>query len=487
MKKKLIITVVVVAVAAVAIKMSLGFFGNSVPTSVTPSVAFEEVKVDTVISEVKADGDVEFKDSSFVYAGSSAEIVSVNCEVGDEVEKGEILIEYNKDVLDDLKKQLSDAELDLRESSIELEKIKTPPNEYETEQAKIKIQQSESQIDEVKYRLEQLQTSINQAETNVKNAENDYKSNKILYDNGVISKDDFDKFDKNLTEVKNTLEGYKKQYEAEKLTVNTAEKNLESAKIDYNLIINRTELETSKKDVEAQEVRVSKAKLKIEQLKKDIADFRVNEIASESGTVISVKAKKGEIPSQGSGLIEIGDINELVVKAYIDEYDMKEINIGQAVKMEGDSFNGTIDGKIFKIYPIAEDKEKNGTVKKMVTVEISVDKDKLSFLKAGYTVDVEIITNINENAKIIPLTSLMTDKDGVDYVFIVNDQNIIEKRNITLINYADMYIEAEGLEVGEKVVTDTEIVAEGMLVSVGDDSSTEVSEISSDNSSVEFE
>lgn len=465
MKKKIIIIVGVLA-ALIIIAVIISFaLKSAMPANAALVVEAERVKIDTVTSKIKTDGVVEFKDTSIIYAGTNAEIIKVNVEIGDIVNQDDIIIEYDKKALDDLKNQLSDAELNLKDSKIALQRAQSPADENEIKQAQIKINQSQSNIEEAQYRLKQLDSSIKQAQTNVDNAQKDYNTNKTLFDSGVISKDELDKYDKALVEAQNSLEGYNNQYKAENLSIKTAEENLEIAKTEYDSIVNKNNLINNQKEIEAQQVQVEKAELKISQLKKDIADFRINEKASVGGTVVKVSAKEGEIPSYGSLLVEIGNENDLIIKADIDEYDMKDISVGQSVEIKGDSFNGKINGTIIKIYPIAEEKEKYGSRKTMTTVEINIDKEKISLLKAGYTVKAEITTKTNENAKVIPLTALMTDKDGNDYVYVINDNNTVEKRDITLLSYADMYIETDGLEENEIVIIQPETVSVGQTVS----------------------
>ena len=464
MKKKIII-IGIAAIIIIAAFMVIKRIKGDAPVNNLMPVEAEKVKRDTVTNTIKADGEVEFKDKSFVYAGSSAEIKNVFVEVVDTVKKGQVIIEYDKEALDELKNQLSDAQLNLKEAKISLQKSQIPADENDIKQAQIKVSQAESNIDEAKYKLQQLEVSIKQAKTNYENAQKDYDSNKILFDNGVISKEELDKYDKAVVETKNTLDGYNSQYEAEKLAISSAQKNLEIAETEYDSIVNKNKLNSNQKEIEVNKVQVEKAELKIKQLQKDINDFRINETAPVDGTVVKLNAEKGEIPSQGTSLVEIGNINELIVKADIDEYDMKDVKIGQKAEIKGDSFNGKINGTISKIYPTAEEKEKSGSRKTMVTVEIAVDKDNLGLLKAGYTIKAEITTNINENALVIPITSVMTDKNGNDYVYIINEQNIVEKKDIYLKGYSDMYIEIEGLNDGETVIIQPDSVSEGMIVS----------------------
>ena len=328
MKKKIII-IGIAAIIIIAAFMVIKRIKGDAPVNNLMPVEAEKVKRDTVTNTIKADGEVEFKDKSFVYAGSSAEIKNVFVEVGDTVKKGQVIIEYDKEALDELKNQLSDAQLNLKEAKISLQKSQIPADENDIKQAQIKVSQAESNIDEAKYKLQQLEVSIKQAKTNYENAQKDYDSNKILFDNGVISKEELDKYDKAVVETKNTLDGYNSQYEAEKLAISSAQKNLEIAETEYDSIVNKNKLNSNQKEIEVNKVQVEKAELKIKQLQKDINDFRINETAPVDGTVVKLNAEKGEIPSQGTSLVEIGNINELNVKADLDEYDMKDVKIGQ--------------------------------------------------------------------------------------------------------------------------------------------------------------
>lgn len=144
---------------------------------------------------------------------------------------------------------------------------------------------------------------------------------------------------------------------------------------------------------------------------------------------------------------------------------MPGITEGLDVILTGDGFEGEINATIENIKFEAEEKQIDNTNKNVVEAELSV-ADK-SLLRPGYTLDARIIKSVDENAATIPVMSYLTDDEGNDYVYIVNDDNRLEKRIVTLKTYSDMYISAEGIEVGERVVDspDDMLLSEGMLVS----------------------
>lgn len=462
-KKKLIITIIIAAIIiAVIIAIVIVVKNNLAGTY--PVAETGKVELKEMTNTVDCNGTVEYDDTSVIYAQTNAKITMLKAKIGDSVNAGDTIIEYDKDALDDLKNQLDDAKLSLKESQIALAKLQNPADNNELKQSEIKINQAKSNIQEAKYRLSQLESSIKQAKINVENAQKDYNNNKTLYESGVISKDEFDKYDKALVEAQNTLEGNNSQYEAEKLTISTAETNLTSAETDYDTLINKTKLNDNQKEIEAQKVQIEKAQLKISQLEKDIADFHMTEKAEITGTIVKVSAKEGEIPAQGTALVEIARSEDLIIKADIDEYDMKNIALGQSAEVTGDSFTGKIDAKISKIYPMAEEKQKNGTNKTMTTVELAIDSNKLNLLKAGYTIKAKITTKTTPNAKVVPLTAVMTDTDSNDYVYSLDKNNVVIRKDIEIIGYADMYVEIDGLNENDVVLTQPDNVALGATV-----------------------
>lgn len=167
---------------------------------------------------------------------------------------------------------------------------------------------------------------------------------------------------------------------------------------------------------------------------------------------------------EDTSVLEMVNENDTVVYLDIPEADMSEVKENLDVKLEGDGFKGEINAKIKSLKFEAEEKEIDNTRKNVVEAELEV-KDK-GVLRPGYTIDGKIICNVKSDAVAIPIMAYLTDENGKDFIYVVNNENRLEKKYITLGSYEDMYIEAVGLKEGERVVDtpDENVLEDGMLV-----------------------
>jgi multidrug efflux pump subunit AcrA (membrane-fusion protein) len=103
------------------------------------------------------------------------------------------------------------------------------------------------------------------------------------------------------------------------------------------------------------------------------------------------------------------------------------------------------------------------SVETVVTVEIAIAET--SRLRAGNTVDADIVTNISEDTLVVPLMSTISAGGGETYVYIVTDDFTLERRDITLGEFSAMYIEAIGITETCRVVNNpTPAMREGMNI-----------------------
>lgn len=448
-----------------------------------PMVQVEKAHREKIISLVKAEGVVEFLDDTKIYSSSQAKIKKVNFKEGDTVNIGDVLVEYDSEALDDLKDQLSQYELDVKSYRVSLEAAKLPADESDIKEAENAISKAENDIETQNNRIEQQKITVNQSQISVDNAQRDYDNNKILFDRGTISKSELDNFYDKLVEVKNKLESDESQYQSELLSLEGYNKSLELAKNKYDSLINKNNTPSSKKDIEAKQVALQQAQLKVSQKKEEINKFKLKEISEVQGTVVKVSAEEGATLSVGTELMKIANLDNMVIKADVAEYDMADIKIGQDVTIKGDALPNNISGKVSKIYPVAESKTKNSSgTKTYVTVEITTNEKQN--LKSGYSIDTEIITSISENAIVVPVMSYITEKDDSAFVYIVKDDYTVEKRTVELKAYSDMNVEVLGVNEGEKVISNPgSSIYEGMIVNPVDSSAEAVSEQTSNESS----
>ena len=263
------------------------------------------------------------------------------------------------------------------------------------------------------------------------------------------------------------LELLKSQKKSEQLSLNTEKANKEVAQAKYNQLINQNNTSETKNKRDAQKIALQQSQLKVKQLQAEINKFKTYETAPYDGVIINIQDSfmSGSAVNEGTYLFEIADENT-VINLDVPEYDMQSVALNQPVTVTCDGFDEEFTGTVTKIYPTAEKKTIKNSEKNVVTVQVTLNKH--TDLSLGFSVDGKIITNTNENAVVIPVNAYLTDNTGNDYVYTVDSNNSLVKKIITIKNYDNMYIEIEGLEIGEKVVTspDENTLKEGMNVSV---------------------
>ncbi|KPC97314.1 putative efflux system component YknX [Geobacillus sp. BCO2] len=215
--------------------------------------------------------------------------------------------------------------------------------------------------------------------------------------------------------------------------------------------------------------------------KKDILQKQENNLIVKSkitGTVIDVNDPNSQNYTQEDlepePIIIIGDLNKLIVKGYISEYDSLQVQKGQKVTLTSDvSPNKSWYGKIQQIGYLPVNYNSNnpvnnnndtGTAKYPVFVEIVGNTEDL---KPGFQLMMEIKT---ETKKVfsLPISSVI-QSEGKYYVYVVKDGKL-HKREVKVGIITEDNIEIKrGISLKEKVVLNpSKNLKDGMDVKVND-------------------
>lgn len=456
MKKKAILITVVVLVA-----LAGGIFGfvkikqkNEQSKQMQVPVEYTTVTKQRITNTVDASGNVSFKNTVSVYAKNNGKVQSVVAPEGTNVNKGDVIINYDKNALENLKRQLNDAKLALKSSKLALEALYIPADESQIIQQKSQITQNEKSILDIKNNIADLDQNIIKAKVDVENAN-------TLYNQGAISLSELNNF-------KTALENFEKQKRSAETNLLASEQQLQSSKAQLDVLQNKVNEPSNKNRIESQKVLVEQAQSKVNQLQNDINKFEISTLSPVNGTITKVNVKEGEPVTEDKVIAEMGDLNDMIIEAYIPEFDMYDVREGQSVKIKSDNLLEDIDGTVAKIFPVAEKKTSGTSEKTVVKVNIAVSDT--SVLKAGYSVKLVITTRVDENALVVPTNSYMTESNQDPYVFVIRDDNTLEKRRIKIKGFDDNLISVVGLNEGEAVVSSPdEKLAEGMKVTKVDE------------------
>jgi len=243
-----------------------------------------------------------------------------------------------------------------------------------------------------------------------------------------------------------------------------AEITLKNAKRDYDNntkllaqnYISQVELDKNKDAVEQAELNFEIASQQYDLVKDLSIDGNISRIkSSASGTVIQKHVEEGEMVrsnvgsySEGTTLLTLADLNQMVVNTTINEVDISKIQKGQKVAIQVDAYPyEKFRGKITSIAA----KAINQSNVKVFPVEIRIlDSDKR--LKPGMTANTTIIGETRDEIVVVPIRAIFADSKGNDIVYqVVNDSTKTAKVVKTGINNLQQVEIIKGIDVGDTI------------------------------------
>ncbi len=407
MNKKKIIGSILVAVVLV----SAVFMINSGKAVEVELATVEKGNLAEYVEEL---GLVVSENKGNVFSPTSGKVSEVLVKVGDQVEKGTVLVKIDSE---ELTRQIM---------------------ELEAQKSVVQSQYNEA-IKAVDAReIEKLELQLTTQERKVQEAQRKRDNSKSLYEEGAISNED---------------------YQAAVTALETETALLEGIKLDLELL--RKPISTN---IASQyEAQLRQLDIQMESLRSKGQDFVIT--SPLEGTVMTKVVEVGTYLQPGMQVVEIGDKEALYIESDVLVGDIGKIKVGAVVEISHKDLGiEEIKGIVRKIHPQAMSKISDlGIEQKRVKVEIDIE-DSIEGLRPGYDLDVKIIIKSRENALLIPENAVFQQNDK-DFVF-VNENNKAVLREINKGIESKKLIEViSGLEEGEEViVSPDERLEEGLAI-----------------------
>jgi len=135
------------------------------------------------------------------------------------------------------------------------------------------------------------------------------------------------------------------------------------------------------------------------------------------GTITQANAIPGAVISAGTQIFRIDNLSSLVVPVQVSQVDINGIQAGQPATITFDAIpNKTYNGKVTQT-DLAGTVGQN-SVNFSVTVLVT-DAD--AQIKPGMAANITIVTNKVDNALLVPSTSIFTDTNGQQYVYLIQN------------------------------------------------------------------
>ena len=158
-----------------------------------------------------------------------------------------------------------------------------------------------------------------------------------------------------------------------------------------------------------------------------ISDFPEQIIANASGIITSLSLQEGMLSSMGNAAVTIADSSQLQIKAFVNEDDVGQVQIGQQVKISGKSLGEkSYSGAVKKIYPATTTKTEGLSTQTGVEVEISIDNAPEN-ITLGSHVTATITTQPERTGMMLPYEAVNQLDDGTEYVFCYQEGRAVMK------------------------------------------------------------
>lgn len=414
-KKVWIVVLVVVALLVVVIGTSLHNATKEV-AMVTNTVEVEPVQMRDLSDTISLKGTVAGISSTNVTSKATSEITSMNVQVGDIVQAGDVLCTLDSTSIEE---KIADLEKSLSNSNA--------VDSINNQQAADAVQQAKD--DQV--------TQLNDAQLAIQRAQDEV--NRIA----VAPVDPMDPHSK----------------DASALAANQA---LEDAQSNYAKVLESTNraIQTAEQNAQLNQYKDSDttAKDTLKDLKEQLADCEI--VAPCGGVVTAVNAKVGDINVEKNVILTIEDTSALKMVATVPEADVLKLEEGMNATVTADATGDEkITGTVTRVVRVKSQGTGTGDSASAggYSVEISIDnKD----LLVGMAAKAKVMIQEKGEALAVPYDLIQYDEEGNAYVLVAqaNDDGSATavRKNIEVGEEVDYYTEVIGgdLQEGDMLIYD---------------------------------
>ncbi|OYW85039.1 MAG: efflux transporter periplasmic adaptor subunit [Sphingobium sp. 32-64-5] len=219
------------------------------------------------------------------------------------------------------------------------------------------------------------------------------------------------------------------------------------ASLAASLKVAQADARLAQNELVAARVNVARAQLGEQQARIGRLDIR----APADGLVLTRAVEQGQVIGAGSGvLFRMAKGGEMELLARVGETDLAHLSVGASASVTPVGGRQSYDGRVWQISSVIDPQTRQGDAR----IALAYHRD----LRPGGFAAARIVSGAAQ-APVLPESAIQNDDKG-SYVFIVNGNNVVERRDVRVGQVAASGVPVlEGLTGKEKVV----ILAGGFL------------------------
>lgn len=493
-KKAVIALALLVVAAAGAAFLLRGRFVRpvSLPAAGGSYVRTVTLQKGTLEDSISATGTVQSSDVSNVTTDLKYTVKTVNVQVGDSVEEGDVICTLDTSELEESIQKLQESLADAKaEAQKQYEKAQASLTEAEenVKSTYDDMKEAEDERDSAKSAYETAAAAVKsyQAEVDAANADLLTKLNArqaaldaytaaggTVDENGdpvTSATSEAASTAADLSALADALVKANGEYKSAEQTLKTAEANLqtaqsasnytalssaynqaqtayEQAKTTYENAIKTSETAEESRDTALENYNKAGESDELEELQSQLEKCTLK--AETSGKVTAVNATVGSAIDGAAATIQ--DTDSLKISITIAEYDIDSVSEGMHAVITSDVIDGEINGTLTQISPTASG---GGSSSSTFSAEVTVD-DENSGLLIGTNAKVQIIQSTTEDVFTVPLDAIEEKEDGTSVIYVQsgeeNGEPVFEEVQVVVGATNDYYAEVSGVDLEEGMI-----------------------------------
>jgi len=388
------------------------------------------------------------------------ELIELNVAAGQQVKAGDLLARVDPTTFE---RAVTQAEADLIIAQDALEEAQNPYTDLDLAGAQRAVTQAQVGLENAKKQLIVVHNDsanaqlIRTLEYEVNWYETHYGESLRKYEQGRITKERLDMDFNNLMTAKERLETALLNRE---IDLANAEDRVPQA--EYNLQEAQETLAEIQAGPDPDEIEVAQATVVSAQAALEDAQDVLEAaaiVAPFDGTVISTGAEVGDLVYPTTIVVTLADLSNLEVRAFVDETDISQVEIGQEVEITFDAFPGQqFQGQVLEV-PL-----QGHLVQNILTYEVPVSLEGAEgvSLKPGMTANLKIVVGQRENVLLVPALAVQQGEEGNVVMVQDSPQGPAMQTRVEVGLSDGLYVEVvRGLNEGDQVVIEYQPAEEG--------------------------
>jgi HlyD family secretion protein len=335
--------------------------------SISPTVSPDTPEAVAALGYLEPQGGITQISATAFLEGSRVDKILVK--QGEKVEKGEIMAILDNNAR--LRAALKQAQANLGLAASKLEKVREGAKKGEIMAQDSRMRQSkaelEGQIMRQKAAISSLESelegeklgqkaTVERIKAELNNSLTDCQRYQSLYRNGAVSQGEKERFcleatttqkrlqeaEANLQRITTTLEQKIQEARANlQRTLNTLEQQIQENQAMLSAV---TEIRPVDLQIAQDEVMTAKANVERAQAELELSYVR----APHAGRILKIHTFPGELV-KNEGILDLGNIQKMYVKAEVYETDISRVKLGQSVTIKTDKMLGDLEGTVEEI------------------------------------------------------------------------------------------------------------------------------------------